>query len=276
MDSSTEPSMERAPAGEFVGVVAGQSDEHNAAVRIQSQYRGYTSRKEAKAKRKAQIKVELQVQENQVASKDSDAKKTEGAATTDEHSAAVRIQSQYRGYNARKTHKKHNKTHAGKNIKHDVVAGATPDALKKVPLAIFDVVPEDTFIAPALDFMTLNSSTLEPTWSICKQKLESTINKWTLSPNWKYCLKLRTQNGQTFHVTAIFSAPTRRRPIPIATASVEFKVQLMQGQEDIMEYTMETQRLVHRCSTTCFQEEWLYDIIKSKEKVAELVPILRV
>ena len=52
------------------------------------------------------------------------------------------------------------------------------------------------------------------------------LKKWVMGPSWKYCLKLREHAGDIFKVTGIFSAPTRRRPIPVASASVEFVVNL--------------------------------------------------
>lgn len=47
---------------------------------------------------------------------------------------------------------------------------------------------------------------------------------WPISGQWKYHLEKRGEEGETLLVEAIFSIPTRRRPIPNATASANFRV----------------------------------------------------
>jgi hypothetical protein len=50
------------------------------------------------------------------------------------------------------------------------------------------------------------------------------VSTWKVGPSWKHCLKRVYKEKTTFVVEALFSVPTRRRPIPNATASVFFCV----------------------------------------------------
>jgi hypothetical protein len=47
---------------------------------------------------------------------------------------------------------------------------------------------------------------------------------WPISDQWKYHLEKRGEEGETLLVEAMFSIPTRRRPIPNATASANFRL----------------------------------------------------
>jgi len=59
-------------------------------------------------------------------------------------------------------------------------------------------------------------------WSRAEHYVGVVMATWKLSNQWKYCLKRREVNGTAYTIEALFSIPTRRRPIPNATASVHF------------------------------------------------------
>ena len=47
-----------------------------------------------------------------------------------------------------------------------------------------------------------------------------TWKNWKLEESWKHCINRATQKDGSFHFEVIWSNPTRRRPVPNATASV--------------------------------------------------------
>ena len=60
-----------------------------------------------------------------------------------------------------------------------------------------------------------------------------------------------------------WSIPTRRKPIPAATASVYFTIDIG-GKEACINYVLEAQRLIHTAGKPIFREKWLKDIISTK------------
>lgn len=63
-------------------------------------------------------------------------------------------------------------------------------------------------------------------WKLCEELVSGVISTWTLSDRWKHCIKKIGKVEKKLLFEAIFSAPTRRRPIPNATASILFAVDL--------------------------------------------------
>lgn len=61
-------------------------------------------------------------------------------------------------------------------------------------------------------------------WKKSEHYVELIMSTWKLSPVWKHCLKRVRIEGSAFVLEALYSIPTRRRPIPNATASVFFTV----------------------------------------------------
>jgi len=84
-------------------------------------------------------------------------------------------------------------------------------------------------------------------WSRAEYYVGVIMATWKMSNQWKYCLKRRQVNGTAYAIEALFSIPTRRRPIPNATASVFFtldpgtrgfvKPKVKENAEDIEEDT---------------------------------------
>eukprot|EP00731_Ephydatia_muelleri_P030464 Em0021g987a len=96
--------------------------------------------------------------------------------------------------------------------------------------------------------------------------IETCILSWVIDPCWKHCTKYLGQEGSRHKYCVQWSIPTRRRPVPRATASVYF---FLQPQDDmhapmLVFYVVEGQRLVHRPEQTVFQEVWLKNTIDNK------------
>jgi len=64
----------------------------------------------------------------------------------------------------------------------------------------------------------------EWSWTRSKQLVAVVMKLWRLGPTWKHCLKAVGVDGTGYVIEALYSVPTRRRPIPNATASVFFTV----------------------------------------------------
>ena len=60
-----------------------------------------------------------------------------------------------------------------------------------------------------------------------------------------------------------WSIPTRRKPIPSATAAVYFTIDTANTEAEVT-YVLEAQRLIHNPGKTVFREKWLKDIITTK------------
>eukprot|EP00039_Didymoeca_costata_P029160 m.23486 g.23486 ORF g.23486 m.23486 type:complete len:198 (+) comp7505_c0_seq2:215-808(+) len=69
-----------------------------------------------------------------------------------------------------------------------------------------------------------NTNEMNTKWETCEGLVNLCISQWKIEPQWKYCLKRKEQSGPFYFVEAIYSIPTRRNPIPNATASVLFKI----------------------------------------------------
>lgn len=96
--------------------------------------------------------------------------------------------------------------------------------------------------------------------------IETCIESWAIERSWKHCTKYLGQEGLRLKYCVQWSIPTRRKPVPRATASVYF---FLQPQDDmhtpvLVFYVVEGQRLVHRPEQTVFQEVWLRNTIDNK------------
>ena len=45
---------------------------------------------------------------------------------------------------------------------------------------------------------------------------------WRLDESWRYCIDYLNKDGHLYCYRATFSQPTRRKPVPRATASIYF------------------------------------------------------
>jgi A-kinase anchor protein 14 len=112
------------------------------------------------------------------------------------------------------------------------------------------------------------------------EKIKEFINEtWDLSDYWLYCVDYMGAEQREFVVAhmfrARFSIPTRRLPIPRATASVYFTFgvsKIKPPETDIdVSYVFEGSRLIHRPGESKFREQWLSDILESKAAVMRQV-----
>ncbi|KAF7257877.1 hypothetical protein EG68_04848 [Paragonimus skrjabini miyazakii] len=111
------------------------------------------------------------------------------------------------------------------------------------------------------------------------KKIEEYIQGWQLHKNWLHCTDLLSVQDGPYDVfyryRVRWSIPTRRQPIPRATASIYFTLQVSKikpkTQQVGVYYQVETFRTIHRPGNTRFCEQWLRDVIDSK---ARLMPYI--
>ena len=60
------------------------------------------------------------------------------------------------------------------------------------------------------------------------KSVEEFIGRWQLHACWKYCINYLGVDGERYKYQVVWSIPTRRKPIPRATASVYFTLVLQQ------------------------------------------------
>lgn len=105
-----------------------------------------------------------------------------------------------------------------------------------------------------------------------EDKIHEFIKTWEYEDSWQYCIDYLGDDQFEFDVRHRFrvrwSIPTRRKPIPRATACVYFtfdvsKIKPKSFPTDVF-YVFETNRLVHKPGYSRFREKWLKDIIESK------------
>ncbi|XP_046339378.2 A-kinase anchor protein 14-like [Haliotis rufescens] len=105
-----------------------------------------------------------------------------------------------------------------------------------------------------------------------EKKINEFIETWEYENSWLYCVDFMGEDDhefdRRFQFRVRWSIPTRRKPIPRATASVYFtfivsKIKPKNYPVEVL-YVFETNRLVHRPGMSRFREKWLKDIIESK------------
>ncbi|XP_066922258.1 A-kinase anchor protein 14-like [Clytia hemisphaerica] len=103
-------------------------------------------------------------------------------------------------------------------------------------------------------------------------KIDEFIKTWDRKPNWLYCVDFLCQEhheySERYRYRVKWSIPTRRKPIPRATASVyfTFDVSNVKPLDSLVEvyYIFESSKLVHRADSSRFREKWLSDVIDAK------------
>jgi A-kinase anchor protein 14 len=104
------------------------------------------------------------------------------------------------------------------------------------------------------------------------EKIQEFIQTWQHDDSWLYCIDLIGTDDLDYDVRYRYrvrwSIPTRRQPIPRATASIYFTIDVskIKPKDTIVKvyYVFEGNRLVHRPGHSRFEEKWLKDIIESK------------
>ncbi|XP_072287589.1 A-kinase anchor protein 14 [Pyxicephalus adspersus] len=118
------------------------------------------------------------------------------------------------------------------------------------------------------------------TWMKCeefsvdlgKKQIEEYVFTWEFHESWLYCTDFLKEEemefSKLFHYRMKWSIPTRREPIPRATACVYFTIKISKIKPPTLPvevfFVFESNRLVHRPGQTRFREKWLKDIIESK------------
>uniref|UniRef100_A0A2C9JJG9 A-kinase anchor protein 14 n=1 Tax=Biomphalaria glabrata TaxID=6526 RepID=A0A2C9JJG9_BIOGL len=112
-----------------------------------------------------------------------------------------------------------------------------------------------------------------------KEKIREFIATWQFENSWLYCVDFLHEEDHEFDKRYFYrlkwSIPTRRMPIPRATASVYFtyvvsKIRPPDSPVEVF-YVFETNRLIHKPGLSRFREMWLKDIIESKVKMINAV-----
>ncbi|XP_064615599.1 A-kinase anchor protein 14-like [Liolophura sinensis] len=112
-----------------------------------------------------------------------------------------------------------------------------------------------------------------------QEKIMEYIQTWEYEDSWLYCIEFLGEDEHEFDTRYRYrvrwSIPTRRKPVPRATACVYFtfqvsKIKPKQYPVEVF-YVFETNRLVHRPGESRFREKWLKDVIESKSLIMESV-----
>jgi len=105
-----------------------------------------------------------------------------------------------------------------------------------------------------------------------ERKINEFVETWNRDDSWLYCIDFLGQEeyecDHRYRYRVMWSIPTRRKPIPRATASVYFTIKISKFKPKAFPvdvyYVFETSSLVHRPGQSTFQQKWLKDIISSK------------
>ncbi|CAL8072046.1 unnamed protein product [Calicophoron daubneyi] len=107
------------------------------------------------------------------------------------------------------------------------------------------------------------------------KKIEEYIKGWNVNGNWLHCIDILDVQEMPYDThyryRVRWSMPTRRAPIPIATASVYFTIEVSRVKPKThtvgVFYQLEANRVIHRPGKTQFCEQWLRDIVDSKTRL---------
>lgn len=137
------------------------------------------------------------------------------------------------------------------------------------------VAREDNYVVENISWLSIGEFTVEQ----AESKIDDFIQTWKYDNSWLYCIDYLGSDNHEFDVRHRFrvrwSIPTRRKPIPRATACVYFTFQVskIKPKNHPVEvyYVFETNRLVHRPGESRFREKWLKDVIESKVLMMQAV-----
>ncbi|KAM9327285.1 A-kinase anchor protein 14 [Gastrophryne carolinensis] len=131
-----------------------------------------------------------------------------------------------------------------------------------------ETIPDQTHTIKNISWMQCKDFTVE----LGKKQLEDYVSTWDFHESWLYCTDFLKEEemdfSKLFHYRMRWSIPTRRNPIPRATACVYFTIKISKIKPPTLPvevfYIFESNRLVHRPGQIRFREKWLKDIIESK------------
>jgi len=95
------------------------------------------------------------------------------------------------------------------------------------------------------------------------ETIENIVKGWDVNECWLHCTDFIEKTDDAYQFRVRWSIPTRRKPIPAATACVYFTIDTSQ-KEATISYVLEAQRLIHTPDKSVFREKWLKDIISTK------------
>ncbi|XP_030911968.1 A-kinase anchor protein 14 [Geospiza fortis] len=143
-----------------------------------------------------------------------------------------------------------------------------------------DCLPEDEekekeskHVIKNIPWTTAKNFTVE----IGQQQIEELISTWDIHESWlhhsEFLEEEELKDSKRYHYRACWGLPTRRKPIPRATASVFFVIVISKLKPDTAPvevfYRLESSRLIRRPEQCEFREKWLQDIIENKVLCAE-------
>ncbi|RXN19744.1 A-kinase anchor 14 [Labeo rohita] len=120
-----------------------------------------------------------------------------------------------------------------------------------------------------IDWISCKDFTIE----IGEQQIRQYMDTWDIQqPGWLYSLRFLQETELEFKTQyqyeAKWSIPTPTAPIPRATASVYFILQISKIKPNTLpvdaHFLVETNRSKHIPGQTRFREKWLMDVIESK------------
>jgi len=105
-----------------------------------------------------------------------------------------------------------------------------------------------------------------------EEKIREFVETWKRASSWLYCIDYlceeKHEYSKRYRYRVQWSVPTRRKPIPRATASVYFTIEISTVKPLYFPvnvyYIFEANKLVHRPGQSRFREKWLQDIVESK------------
>lgn len=127
-----------------------------------------------------------------------------------------------------------------------------------------------------IDWISCKDFTIE----IGAQQIRQYMDTWEIQqPGWLYSLKFLQETELEFkkqyQYGAKWSIPTRSTPIPTATASVYFIIEISKIKPDTLpvdvHFLVETNRFKHIPGQTRFREKWLMDVIESNRLLIDTV-----
>ncbi|XP_013411462.1 A-kinase anchor protein 14-like [Lingula anatina] len=141
------------------------------------------------------------------------------------------------------------------------------DTSRQTTLLSLENLRED-YQVKNIEWLTIEEFTIQKG----EDKINDFLKTWDYEGAWLYCIDFLQEDDfefdKRFRYRVRWSIPTRRKPIPRATASVYFtfvvsKIKPKTYPVDVY-YVFETNRLVHIPGQSRFREKWLKDIIENK------------
>jgi len=127
-----------------------------------------------------------------------------------------------------------------------------------------------------IDWISCKDFTIE----IGEHQIRQYMDTWDIQqPGWLYSMKFLQETELEFKkqykYEAKWSIPTRSTPIPRATASVYFIIEISKIKPDTLpvdvHFLVETNRFKHIPGQTRFREKWLVDVIESNRLLIDTV-----